>query len=82
METVHKEQYQPSKNEEFLILYERDTRAAKHDCCIRYTKYTFHCKQMNSGFCEISAHSSDNPAIASVSFIYNNGVGVPLEVSS
>ena len=82
MATVHKDQFQSIEDKEFLSFYERNTRTAEHDFCIRCTTYTFHYEHMTPGFCNINAHWSDDPAIASVFSIYSDGVGVSLEVSS
>ena len=82
MATFHKEKFQPIEGEEFLGFYEQNTRTAKHDFYFRCTTYTFHRKQITPGFYDINAHWSDDPAIVSVSFIYTDGVSVPLEVSS
>ena len=82
MAADNNKKFQPTKMRNFLVFYERNTRSAKRDVCIRYTTYTFHRKQMTPGFCNINAHWSDDPAIAGVSLIYLDGVGVSLEVVS
>ncbi len=79
MEKVQKEQFQLIEGEEFLGLYEQNTRTTKHDFCIRYTMYTFHHKQRTPDFFCINAHCLDDPAIGGVSYIQTDGVGVSLE---
>ena len=79
MAKVHKEQLQLIEGKKILGLYERNTRTAKHDFCIRYTMYTFHRKQRTPDFFGINAHCLDDPAIGGVSYIQTDGVSVSLE---
>ena len=80
MATAHKEKFQPVGDEKFPGPHERITRTAKHQFWNKYTTLTFHSKQMNTGFCVINVHCSDDPAVDGMCFIYPDGFGVQLEV--